>query len=343
MRPADVAAAGVIVGATFFLLGVTGLTHRLDRLIPKSLIRGLQLGIGIKLALKGADYVTAGNGYWVIVILAIAGLLMLWRRLNRILFILLMIAGFIIALIKSESSSLWLGGMPPLSIVDFDAISWLNGLTYTAIPQIPLTLLNSVIAVCALSGDLFPGRKISTARMSTSVGLMNLTCSWFGAMPMCHGSGGLAAHYRFGARTGGALVMLGILEIAAAILFGNSITHLLNTFPLAILGIMLIQASVELIRPMRGPEVVERTSLSDRDSGWNCPLKYIGWIFAGNDFIWCGGSVPREASTDSQISGLRRFSVAIQLALETHAPPNLLISNAFHRPWHGVLRLQIRI
>src|SRR5207245_2328522 len=74
-----------------------------------------------------------------------------------------------------------------------------------ALPQIPLTTLNSVIAVCALSADLFPARRAEPRRVAISVGAMNLVAAWFGGMPMCHGAGGLAGQYRFGARTNGAI------------------------------------------------------------------------------------------------------------------------------------------
>jgi MFS superfamily sulfate permease-like transporter len=115
-----------------------------------------------------------------------------------------------------------------------------------ALPQIPLTTLNSVIAVCALSATLFPGRAASTRDVATSVGIMNLVGCWFGAMPMCHGAGGLAAQYRFGARTNGALLVLGSAKVALAVLFGASLLPLCAAFPSGVLGVMLAVSGVEL-------------------------------------------------------------------------------------------------
>ncbi len=66
----------------------------------------------------------------------------------------------------------------------------------TGIPQLPLTTLNSVVAVCQLSSDLFPARSVQPVLVSVSVGLMNMVGAWFGAMPCCHGAGGLAAQVR---------------------------------------------------------------------------------------------------------------------------------------------------
>ena len=99
----------------------------------------------------------------------------------------------------------------------FDAVAWTlsvphaslarwsldAGVIRAALPQVPLTTLNSVVAVCALSQDLFPQRPASPRAVAVSVGVMNLLGAPFGAMPMCHGAGGLAGQYRFGARTSG--------------------------------------------------------------------------------------------------------------------------------------------
>ena len=67
------------------------------------------------------------------------------------------------------------------------------GIVLTGVPQLPLTTLNSVVAVCQLSADLFPARPVQPVLVSVSVGLMNMVGAWFGAMPCCHGAGGLAA------------------------------------------------------------------------------------------------------------------------------------------------------
>ncbi len=125
-------------------------------------------------------------------------------------------------------------------------------------PQLPLTLLNSVVAVCALSSDYFKGRGIPPRKMAISVGLMNLICVPFGAIPMCHGSGGLAAQYRFGARTGGSVIMLGVLKVAAGLFLGRMLLVLLQSYPSAILGPMLILAGLELSRAAR--DVLKHTT-----------------------------------------------------------------------------------
>ncbi|EEF44714.1 sulfate transporter, putative [Ricinus communis] len=123
---------------------------------------------------------------------------------------------------------------------------WKIGFLRGAIPQIPLSVLNSVIAVCKLSTDLFPDRELSATKVSISVGLMNLVGCWFGAMPVCHGAGGLAGQYRFGARSGASVVFLGIGKLVIGLVFGNSFIRILNQFPIGILGVLLLFAGIEL-------------------------------------------------------------------------------------------------
>lgn len=123
---------------------------------------------------------------------------------------------------------------------------WKVGFLRGAIPQIPLSILNSVIAVCKLSTDLFPDRELSATKVSVSVGVMNLVGCWFGAMPVCHGAGGLAGQYRFGARSGASVVFLGIGKLVIGLVFGNSFVRILNQFPIGILGVLLLFAGIEL-------------------------------------------------------------------------------------------------
>lgn len=120
------------------------------------------------------------------------------------------------------------------------------GFVRAAIPQIPLSILNSVIAVCKLSGDLFPDREASAMKVSVSVGVMNFVGCWFGAMPCCHGAGGLAGQYRFGGRSGASVVFLGIGKLLIALIFGNSFGRILGQFPIGILGVLLLFAGIEL-------------------------------------------------------------------------------------------------
>lgn len=63
---------------------------------------------------------------------------------------------------------------------------------------------------------------------------------------MCHGAGGLAAHYRFGARTGGSNLMIGILFVVMAVFLGNGSLAVIYLLPLSVLGILLVFAGSQL-------------------------------------------------------------------------------------------------
>ncbi|PTB69992.1 hypothetical protein BBK36DRAFT_1189167 [Trichoderma citrinoviride] len=120
---------------------------------------------------------------------------------------------------------------------------------WMAIGQLPLTTLNSIIAVSALAADLLPDLPApSVTSIGLSVALMNLTGTWFGAMPVCHGAGGLAAQFRFGARSGASVIFLGLLKIALGLLFGETLVNLLKQYPKGLLGVMVVAAGLELAK-----------------------------------------------------------------------------------------------
>lgn len=143
-------------------------------------------------------------------------------------------------------------GPSPFSVVRISLDDWKIGFVRAAIPQIPLSILNSVIAVCKLSNDLFPRKDEVTPRaVSMSVGIMNLVGCWFGAMPVCHGAGGLAGQYRFGARNGLSVAMLGTAKLILGLLLGSSLLQLLGQFPIGLLGVLLFFSGVELAMACR--------------------------------------------------------------------------------------------
>lgn len=115
-----------------------------------------------------------------------------------------------------------------------------------ALPQIPLTLGNAVIAVTDENNRLFPHGSVTESRVAVSTGVMNLFSGTVGGVPMCHGAGGMAAHIAFGARTGGSVVILGGMLLALALFFSHSVEALYQLFPTAVLGVVLFLAGVQL-------------------------------------------------------------------------------------------------
>ena len=249
--------AGIVTSTVVFILGVTNLISFLNRHIPLSVIRGLQLGLGMLLIINGVKMVTDTNtifGFDSIAVGTFCGLLVLFLFFSKKFpgALVVFAIGFVFLFLRSPD--ILKGFSYELSIPKFIALSkddFISGTLRAAIPQIPLTTLNSVIAVCALSWDLFPKKGASPRRMATSVGLMNLIGCWFGAMPMCHGSGGLAAQHSFGARTGGSIVFLGAVKMIIGFFFGAYAIKLLSVYPLSVLGVLLTFSGLELAMTSR--------------------------------------------------------------------------------------------
>jgi MFS superfamily sulfate permease-like transporter len=260
----EILAAGATVSVVVLLLGVTGLIDWVNRIVPKSVVRGLQLALGLSLLMKGLQMVAGtrvllGPDSYVTGAAAALVILALFssRRIPSALA--LFAVGLALALWKTPgvAQSLHLG----LSLPRWSPPTWpafIAAFPKAALPQIPLTTLNSVVAVCALSVDLFPDRPASPRKVAVSVGLMNLVGAWFGAMPMCHGAGGLAGQYRFGARTNGSILFLGAAKLAVAVLFGASLMALCRAFPASVLGAMLGFSGIELALVTR--DQTDRTS-----------------------------------------------------------------------------------
>ncbi|EFQ28381.1 sulfate transporter [Colletotrichum graminicola] len=257
-----VMAAGQWVSLAVLVMSLTGLLHWVTRNVPVPVVKGIQLGAGLSLVmaagsglLRDLDWThpVVDNRLWA---LAAFLVLIFTQRLPRfpyalLVFVLSLVFAFV-ALKEHEHNNVHI-----LRVVDPWEPHWfhwdLNWFKYKplsmAIGQLPLTTLNSVIAVSALAADLLPDMPTpSVTAVGTSVGLMNLIGTWWGAMPVCHGSGGLAAQYRFGARSGASIIMLGLLKLILGVVFGNSLVDLLRHYPKSLLGVMVIAAGLELAK-----------------------------------------------------------------------------------------------
>ncbi len=253
----EIAAAGLLMGIIMIALGVSGAVVKIKDWVPIAVVRGIQLGVGIKLALKGFEFIAgtpwlALDGVTIAVLLGALTLALARSKKIPTALVIFSIGAVIMYVNMPTGTAFFFPGSLELTAIVPTVSQWEQGMLRGALPQLPLTILNSVIAVCALSGDLFPGKRISTKAMATSVGAMNLLFCWFGAMPMCHGSGGLAGQYHFGARTGGSVVMLGIGKLLVGTLLGVGAMTLLQYYPLSILGTLLVFAGIELSKPAMG-------------------------------------------------------------------------------------------
>jgi MFS superfamily sulfate permease-like transporter len=131
----------------------------------------------------------------------------------------------------------------------FGRMSWedlLAGFVILGLPQAPLTLGNAIIGTVAENNEYFADRKVTAKTISIDHGVMNLISTFMGGIPMCHGAGGMAGHIRFGARTGGALVILGVIVLLTGLFLSDSVSLIFHIFPRSILGAILFFSGVEL-------------------------------------------------------------------------------------------------
>ncbi|CAO3570679.1 unnamed protein product [Mortierella alpina] len=262
MSMGSVMSAGMGVSAVVMFLGITRTIHIVQKYTPMSVIRGIQLGTAISFGGKAAELIKQANSFggdswtwdnnyeWAC--LAFIVVFIFYYRSKRIpTAMILFTVGLIIAFIKLYTKPPLNAAYPKIGVygISVTVPTWeefKHGFVSASLGQIPLTCLNSVIALAALAKDLFPERPAGTPAIAVSVGMMNLVGCFFGSIPYCHGSGGLAAQYRFGARTEVSIIILGLLKIFFGLFFGSSLSGLIASYPSAILGVMLFVSGIEL-------------------------------------------------------------------------------------------------
>ncbi len=249
VTPEAVAIAALATGLIWLLLGLTGTAEQVVRWIGRPVIIGITLGLGLAFMLQGTQLMS--TAVWFAAPLLLLTILLLARK-AIIAMLLILVSGIAWALLNDGSMASALaetrpGFVPP--VWPFGQVSWdavMTGVLLLALPQVPLTLGNAVLAPVEFNNREFPQRPVTERKMAISTGLMNTLGSFIGAVPMCHGAGGMAAQTSFGARSGGAPVILGVLLIALALCFSESLTVLLRLFPQPALGVMLFLAGVQL-------------------------------------------------------------------------------------------------
>jgi MFS superfamily sulfate permease-like transporter len=249
ISPAALYGSGLTTGLFWLLAGITGILRPITRLATKPVVRGIMLGLGFSFMVDGIHRMKTAP------ILAGFALVVTYILLTNpkipAMFVLLII-GVVSAVIMnpgiiSELAKIHIDFKLP--VFSLPMITWndlVTGTLFFTIPQIPLTLGNAVIAIAAENNELFPDRRVTEKKIAISTGVMNLISPLFGGIPMCHGAGGMAGHVRFGAKTGGALVILGTLLVFIALFFSDSVAIIFKIFPNAILGVILFFAGSEL-------------------------------------------------------------------------------------------------
>lgn len=249
ITPQAVYGAGLVTGAIWLVLGVSGMANKVVAWVSRSVAVGIIMGLGFGFMLEGIRMMSQ---QWLVGGVALgATLALLTNRAIPAMFLLL-IGGAATALVQHPALLDELAAIHPgirLPSFALGGMSWhelVVGTLFLALPQVPLTLGNAIVAITEENNSLFPRRPVSERKVAISTGVMNLLAPLVGGVPMCHGAGGMAGHVRFGARTGGALVILGAIVLAIALFFSGSVETLFRIFPAPILGVILFLTGAQL-------------------------------------------------------------------------------------------------
>jgi len=267
--PADsVAATAMAMGGLFLAISIFPLTAVLEKVFTRPIVRGIQLGLAVLLVKGGLTMVIGAKE---MATLSLGGVALPAAAL-------LAAASAVVILLSRESRRypaslvvLAIGLLGGALFVRHGAVGALDGsaawpvprfpadwdartvFLTLLLPQIPLTLANSVVATVGTARQYFGegADRVTPRRLMVSLGTANLFVGLLGGMPLCHGSGGLTAHYRFGARSGFAGVLVGSLFVLLGLLYGNSITGLVGLISPAVLGVLLLYVGIAHARLLR--------------------------------------------------------------------------------------------
>ncbi len=271
----EIMASSLLIAVLLLIIALTGAMTLIGRYTPRAVVRGVQLSTGLLLMAEGVRFMIGASTFQKIqeaaepyltvqdigpvplgLLLGIAGgvitlLLLDNRKLPAALVVVLggMLVGLLLGT-REGLSQLSIGfNLPEFMPFGFPSqADFTFALLVLVLPQLPMTLGNAVIANVDLSRQYFgeAARRATYKANCITMALANFFSFFVGGMPLCHGAGGLAAHYRFGARTPGSNVIIGALFLVLAIVLGVNILGILYLIPMAVLGVLLIFAGGQL-------------------------------------------------------------------------------------------------
>jgi hypothetical protein len=244
--------AGLVIGILMLILSVSGLLPWIGRVVPTCVVRGIQFGLGIQLSLLALkEYVPAQGalGYG-LAFVSFVVIIAFWgnRKYPAALFVIAL--GLIYALAVRLNPSVLVQGIgwhvPKWHVPTTGDMA--NGFLLLALPQLSLSIGNSILATKQLVGDYFPSQKLGIKKIGLTYSFMNLVSPFFSGIPVCHGSGGIAGHYAFGARTGGSVFIYGTVYLVLGLFFSGVFSSVIELFPKPILGVILFFEGMVLIK-----------------------------------------------------------------------------------------------
>ncbi|WP_022825514.1 putative sulfate/molybdate transporter [Hymenobacter norwichensis] len=279
---------GLAIGVSMFVLSITGLIDALARLVPKPVVRGIQFGLALQLAtLALKEYVPSDGlpGYVLAVVGFIVTVVLLGNRRWPAALVVIVLGVSYGLLFKFDFTTAQqaLGLHFPTWHTPASA-DILTGAVLLALPQIPLSLGNSILATRQIAQDYFPERNLTVKQISFTYALMNLVNPFLGGFPVCHGSGGMVGHYAFGARTGGSVVLYGLLFLVLGLFFSQGFQQVVQIFPLPILGVLLLFESLTLAALLRDIAATRSSLLLALLTGLLCaglPYGYLVGLITG--------------------------------------------------------------
>jgi MFS superfamily sulfate permease-like transporter len=242
---------GLAIGIFMLLLSITGLIDLLAKYTPKVVIRGIQFGLGMNLILIALkEYIPSESvsGYTLATISFVVSLILLGnRKYPPAIFIILL--GIIYALSFNVKDFSFLNqitlSVPKIYIPVWNDI--ILGFVLLALPQIPLSLGNSIFATKQIANDFFPEKNVTVRKIGITYSIINLINPFLGGVPTCHGSGGIVGHYTFGARTGGSVFIYGLIYLIMGLFFSKNFEMVVKFFPLPMLGVILFFEGYSLL------------------------------------------------------------------------------------------------
>ena len=239
----ELAAAGILLGLLFFFLGFGRWLYYIEKYVPNPVIRGIQLGLALLLLKSAGAFMLQAPAFFAfgIAVIVLIFLLSYLGKVPDLSALVLLVTAAIIGVFLHGIPDIYIIQLPQLVIPSF--ADYVASIPELVLPQAVITITNAILATSLLTKDMF-SREIPPEKLSRTIGLMNLLSTPFGGFPMCHGAGGLAAQYRFGARTGGSNIFAGvILLVIAAFFAGPGIQELISP---GIYGALLVFVAIEM-------------------------------------------------------------------------------------------------
>jgi MFS superfamily sulfate permease-like transporter len=270
----ELAAAGILLGLLFFFLGFGKWMSYIGKYIPNPVIRGIQLGLALLLLKSAGNFMFQAPTFFVfgIAVIVIVFLLSYFGKIPDLSALILLAAAVVIGIFLHGTPGIYMIKIPELVIPTL--ADYITSIPDLVLPQAVITITNAILATSLLTSDIF-SREIPPEKLSKTIGLMNLLSTPFGGFPMCHGAGGLAAQYRFGARTGGSNIFAGIILLGIAVFFaGPGLQELISP---GIYGALLVFVALEMGKYGLKTESFPVTIIT----GVLALLSVVGGFFAG--------------------------------------------------------------